>query len=154
MARFWIQILNWTRFRIQIFLYFWAFQTTFLRFIFQTCRDSGFKIEIDAIQDSDLGLQVPIICLFVHLYIRSAYNFFSPFFLHWVGHLSFLQWLCPTLFSFCPMFRGEGGLLHLTLSVVQQLLNIKFGVSGPYSWSSISYTIGLWKIQALQFWTV
>ena len=35
------------------------FQTTFLRFIFQTHRDSGFKFEIDGIQDSDLGLQGP-----------------------------------------------------------------------------------------------
>ena len=41
-----------------IFLGF-IFQTTFLRFIFQTCRDSGFKFEIDGIQDSDLGLQGP-----------------------------------------------------------------------------------------------
>ena len=30
------------------------------RFIFQTDRDSGFKFEIDGIQDSDLGLQGPI----------------------------------------------------------------------------------------------
>ncbi len=36
------------------------FQTTyFLRFIFQACRDSGFKFEIDGIRDSDLGLQGP-----------------------------------------------------------------------------------------------
>ena len=41
-----------------IFLGF-KFQTTFLRFIFQTCRDSGFKFETDGIQDSDLGLQGP-----------------------------------------------------------------------------------------------
>ena len=41
-----------------IFLGF-KFQTTFLRFIFQTCRDSGFKFEIDGIQDSDLGSQGP-----------------------------------------------------------------------------------------------
>ncbi len=34
-----------------IFLGF-KFQTTFLRFIFQTCRDSGFKFEIDGIQVS------------------------------------------------------------------------------------------------------
>ncbi len=42
-----------------IFLGF-IFQTTFLRFIFQTCRDSGFKFKIDGIQDSDLGLQGPL----------------------------------------------------------------------------------------------
>ena len=44
--------------KIFIFLGF-KFQTTFLRFIFQTCRDSGFKFETDGIQDSDLGLQGP-----------------------------------------------------------------------------------------------
>ncbi len=42
-----------------IFLGF-KFQTTFLGFIFQTSRDSGFKFEIDGIQDSYLGLQGPI----------------------------------------------------------------------------------------------
>ena len=41
-----------------IFLGF-KFQTTFLRFIFQTCRDSGFKFETGGIQDSDLGLKGP-----------------------------------------------------------------------------------------------
>ncbi len=35
------------------------FQTTFLGFIFQTYRDSGFIFQIDGIQDSDLGLQGP-----------------------------------------------------------------------------------------------
>ena len=30
------------------------------RFWIQTCRDSGFKIEIDGIRDSDLDLQDPI----------------------------------------------------------------------------------------------
>ncbi len=41
-----------------VFLGF-KFQTIFLRFIFQTSRDSGFKLEIGGIQDSDLGLQGP-----------------------------------------------------------------------------------------------
>ena len=41
-----------------IFLVF-KFQTTFLGFIFQTSRDSGFKFEIGGIWDSDLGLQGP-----------------------------------------------------------------------------------------------
>ncbi len=41
-----------------IFLGF-KFQTTLPGFIFQTCRDSGFKFEIDGIQDSYLGLQGP-----------------------------------------------------------------------------------------------
>ncbi len=39
------------------------------RFIFQTDRDSGFKFEIDGIQDSDLGLQGPNI---VHLLINYS----------------------------------------------------------------------------------
>ena len=42
-----------------IFLVF-KFQTTFLRFTFQTSRDSGYKFEINGIQDSDLGFQSPI----------------------------------------------------------------------------------------------
>ncbi len=32
----------------------------FFGFMFQTCRDSGFKFEINGIQDSDLALQGPI----------------------------------------------------------------------------------------------
>ncbi len=41
-----------------IFLGF-KFQTTFLGFIFQTCRGSAFKFEINGIQDSGLGLHGP-----------------------------------------------------------------------------------------------
>ena len=52
MARFWIQILNWTRFRIHNFSYFW--DSTFKPLFW----DSFFKHA--GILDSDLGFQGPI----------------------------------------------------------------------------------------------
>ena len=38
----------------------WSFLSNFLGFIFQHGLDSGFKLHIGGIQDSDLGLQGPI----------------------------------------------------------------------------------------------
>ncbi len=72
-ARFRIQISKRARFKIQIsnFLGF-KFQSNFLGFIFQSGLDSGFRFQIGGIQDSDLGLQGPIISTYIiHLALTS-----------------------------------------------------------------------------------
>ena len=59
--------LNFHGFKVHFFSFLgFKFQSNFLGFIFQNGLDSGFKFQIGGIQDSDLGLQGPIIaCVFL-----------------------------------------------------------------------------------------
>ena len=80
-------------------------QTTYLRFIFQTCRDFGFKSEIDGTQDSDLGLQGP------SLHTRHCLSGDTG---TWDGSPSrYVQYLVSILFVFLQIVYQYIYIIHL-----------------------------------------